>query len=80
MIRIEGVLVALFGGVLGLGVGMGFGSALAATLPIDTAQLTFPWTRLALLFVLSGLLGVLASAIPARRAAKLEVLAAIAAP
>ena len=78
MIRIEGVLVALFGGILGLGVGIGFGAAVASALPVDTAQLTFPLPRLVGLFVAAGLLGVISAAVPARRAARLDVLAAVA--
>ncbi len=78
MVRVEGVLVALFGGVLGLVLGVGFGSAIAIALPVDTAVLTFPSLRLVLLFVAAGLLGVVAAAMPARRAARLDVLAAIA--
>lgn len=78
MIRIEGVLVAMFGGLLGLGVGVAFGAAVAAVLPVDSAQLTFPVARLLLLLVIAGVLGVVASALPARRGARLDVLAAIA--
>jgi putative ABC transport system permease protein len=78
MVRVEGVLVALFGGVLGLVLGIGFGSAIAAALPVDTAVLSFPVVRLLLLFLAAGLLGVLAAAMPARRAGRLDVLAAIA--
>jgi putative ABC transport system permease protein len=78
MVRVEGVLVALMGGVLGLALGIGFGSAIATALPVDTAVLTFPPLRLALLFLTAGLLGIVAAALPARRAARLDVLEAIA--
>ncbi len=78
MVRVEGILVALLGGVLGLGLGIAFGAATASVLPADTAQLTFPTARLVALFVAAGVLGVIASAVPARRAAKLDVLDAIA--
>lgn len=80
MVRVEGVLVALFGGSLGLILGVGFGAATTVTLPSDTAQLTFPVLRLLLLLLAAGVLGVLASAVPARRAARLEILDAIADP
>jgi putative ABC transport system permease protein len=75
---VEGILVALFGGVLGLVLGVGFGSAIAVALPVDTAVLTFPSLRLVLLFLAAGLLGIVAAALPARRAARLDVLEAIA--
>ena len=78
MVRIEGVLVALFGGVLGLGLGTAFGAAIAVTLPADTSQYTFPGLRLLGLLAAAGVLGILAAAIPARRASRLDILDAIA--
>ena len=78
MVRVEGVLVALFGGVLGLVLGIAFGAATASVLPADEAQLTLPGWRLIALFVAAGVLGVIASAVPARRAARLDILEAIA--
>jgi putative ABC transport system permease protein len=78
MIRIEGVLIALFGGFLGIGFGVAFGVTVADALPVDTARLTLPAGRLVLLFLAAGLLGVVAGAIPARRAARLDVLEAVA--
>jgi putative ABC transport system permease protein len=80
MIRIEGVLIALFGGVLGIGFGVAFGATVADSLPVNTARLTIPTGRLALLVVAAGLLGIIAAAVPARRAARLDVLAAVAEP
>ncbi|MFN8052629.1 MAG: ABC transporter permease [Acidimicrobiales bacterium] len=78
MVRVEGVLVALLGGVLGVGLGVAFGSATAAALPPDTAVLTFPAARLVLVLLAAGVLGLVAAAVPARRAARLNVLAAVA--
>ena len=78
MVRIEGVIIALFGGVLGLFVGSAFGAALVTVLPQRTAVLSFPITRMSLLFVVSGILGVLSAIAPARRAGRLDVLEAIA--
>jgi putative ABC transport system permease protein len=78
MIRVEGILVALFGGVLGVGLGVAFGAATAAALPVDTAVLTFPAMRLLAILVAAGVLGLVAAALPARRAARLDVLDAVA--
>ncbi|MFZ4519966.1 MAG: ABC transporter permease, partial [Microthrixaceae bacterium] len=78
MVRVEGVLISLFGGLLGLAVGVGFGAALVAVLPTENAEFTLPGGRLVGLVVIAGLLGVLASALPARRAGRLDVLRAIA--
>jgi len=77
MVRIEGILVALFGGVLGVGLGIAFGAATAAALPPDTALLTLPSPRLMGILVAAGFLGLIAAAVPARRAARLNVLDAI---
>ena len=78
MVRLEGVLIGTFGGILGLVVGVGFGAALVAALPVENAELTFPWTRLAVLLVIGSVLGIVAAALPARRAGRLDVLQAIA--
>jgi putative ABC transport system permease protein len=78
MVRVEGVLISLFGGILGLVVGVGFGAALVSVLPAENAELTLPGPRLAALLVIAGLLGVVAAALPARRAGRLDVLRAIA--
>jgi putative ABC transport system permease protein len=80
MVRLESVVISLFGGVLGVGLGIFFGWAvgeLVATLGLDTWTLVLPWGRLALLLVAAALVGVLAALWPARRAARLGVLDAI---
>ena len=58
--------------------GISFGAATAVTLPADTSQLTFPTVRLLLLLLAAGLLGIIAAAVPARRASRLDILDAIA--
>lgn len=78
MVRLEGVLIGTFGGVLGLVVGIAFGAALVSVLPAENAELTLPVARLGLLLVAASALGILASALPARRAGRLDVLHAIA--
>jgi putative ABC transport system permease protein len=80
MVRLESVVISLFGGVLGVGLGVFFGWAvgeLVATVGIDTWTLVLPWGRLALLLAAAVLVGVLAALWPARRAARLNVLDAI---
>jgi len=44
----------------------------------STSVLTIPWLSLLLLFVLAGVAGVGAAILPARRAARLDVLDALA--
>ena len=78
MVRVEGVLISLFGGFLGLVVGVAFGAALVGALPAETVEFTLPWQRLFVLLFIAGALGIVAAALPARRAARLDVLEAIA--
>ncbi|MCA1846998.1 MAG: FtsX-like permease family protein, partial [Actinobacteria bacterium] len=79
MIRWESVIITILGAVLGLAVGAFFGwAAVSAMGDIGVDRLSFPAMRLFMFVVVSGLAGVLAAIFPARRAAKLNVLAAIA--
>ncbi|MDP9609506.1 MULTISPECIES: ABC transporter permease [Streptomyces] len=79
MVRLESLVISLFGGVLGLSLGVFFGWAVgelvASELP--TYELVLPWGRLGLFLAMAAFVGVIAALWPARRAAKLNVLAAI---
>jgi putative ABC transport system permease protein len=80
MIRAEAVILATFGAVIGIVVGTLMGLALVSSLRQQgITETTVPVTRLLLFLVLAALLGLVAASWPARRAAKLDVLAAIAA-
>jgi putative ABC transport system permease protein len=60
-------------------VGLGFGIALQRTLADEgITELRVPGVQLVIFLVVAGLVGVLAAVWPARRAAKLDVLKAIA--
>ncbi|MTD43498.1 FtsX-like permease family protein [Conexibacter sp. W3-3-2] len=76
MIRKESVIIAVIGGVLGLAVGVVL--SIVFTQAIDEIVLHVPGISLVLLLALSALAGVLAAALPARRAARLNVLEALA--
>ncbi|MCC3769803.1 ABC transporter permease [Streptomyces sp. UNOC14_S4] len=79
MVRLESLLISLFGGVLGIGLGVFFGWAGGRLIGKSLAdfELILPWGRMALFLLLAALVGVLAALWPARRAAKLNMLTAI---
>jgi putative ABC transport system permease protein len=76
MVRWESVIIALFGTGLGLVIGMFFSWAMVKALP-DQAALTVPVAQLAAGTLVAALAGVVAAILPARRAARLDILAAI---
>jgi putative ABC transport system permease protein len=79
MIRSESVIIALLGGVVGILRGTGLGIALAYALRHSgVTTIAAPVPSLVGFVVLSALLGLAAATWPARRAANLDVLAAIA--
>jgi putative ABC transport system permease protein len=78
MIRLEAVVISLFGALLGVALGLGYGVALVQALHsqgIDTTS--FPVAQLVGYLVVGMLAGVTAALWPARRASKLDVLQAI---
>ncbi|WP_326765970.1 ABC transporter permease [Streptomyces sp. NBC_01591] len=79
MIRLEAVVISLFGAVVGVALGMFLGWAIGQTLSseIPDYALVIPWDRIAVFLVLAGVVGVLAALWPARSAAKLNMLTAI---
>jgi putative ABC transport system permease protein len=80
MVRVESVVIAVFGGLLGLAVGAVFGTALQRALVNQgVTELAFPVRQLLGYLLLAAVAGVLAAWLPARRASRLNVLAAIAA-
>ncbi|MFG3497855.1 ABC transporter permease [Streptomyces sp. NPDC047928] len=79
MIRLESVVIALFGALLGLGLGMGWGAAAQKLLALEgLGVLDIPWTTILTVFVGSAFVGLLAALVPAFRAGRMNVLGAIA--
>jgi putative ABC transport system permease protein len=74
----EAALIAVFGALLGIGLGTGLGAALAAALTA-TSTLAVPVGQLAVYLVVAVAAAVLAAAAPARRAARMDILRAVAA-
>ena len=78
-VRWESVIIALFGTALGLGIGVFFGWAMVRALSDKgITTLTVPGGGLLVVTVGAALAGVLAALLPARRAARIDVLKAVA--
>ncbi|MCW3068109.1 MAG: transporter permease [Solirubrobacterales bacterium] len=79
MIRYESVITALIGGVFGLVIGV-VGALLVTTLALSDSGYvqSIPVGTLAILLVVAALAGLLAAQLPARRAARLDMLQALA--
>ncbi|WP_340560989.1 ABC transporter permease [Streptomyces sp. GSL17-111] len=79
MVRLESVVISLFGGVMGIGLGVFFGWAAGEIVgsELSTYELVLPWGRMAVFLALAAVVGVLAALWPARRASRLNMLAAI---
>jgi putative ABC transport system permease protein len=78
MVRWEAVIIALIGATLGLVTGVALSLAFVSALHDQGVDHTsVPVTRLVIIAILAGVLGVLAAAIPAFRAARVDVLRAI---
>lgn len=79
MIRWEAVLISILGAVLGLVVGVVCGWLIVRALADEgLSQFTLPVGQLVLGMVAAAVAGVVAAIFPARRAAKIDVLVAIA--
>jgi putative ABC transport system permease protein len=79
MIRLESVVIALFGALLGLSLGMGWGATAQKLLALQGLKvLEIPWGTIIAVFIGSAFVGLLAALIPAFRAGRMNVLNAIA--
>ncbi|MFJ9646609.1 ABC transporter permease [Streptomyces sp. NPDC101206] len=79
MIRLEAVVISLFGAVLGIGLGTFLAWALGRTFKstIPHYELVIPFDRIGVFLLLAAVVGILAAMWPARSAAKLNMLTAI---
>ncbi len=79
MVRWEAVIISVMGALFGVVIGIAFGWAFQQALePQGFSELGIPGGQLAIYVLLAALLGVSFAIFPARRAAKLNVLEAIA--
>ncbi|WP_171166333.1 ABC transporter permease [Streptomyces sp. I05A-00742] len=79
MVRLESVMIAMFGAVLGVAVGLFLawsgGHLLRSSFP--EYEMVVPWGRIGVFLLLALAVGVLAAVWPARRAARLNMLESI---
>jgi putative ABC transport system permease protein len=79
LVTVEAVVISVFGALLGVVVGSGLGAAVVRALRSDgITELVLPWSQMAVFLGLAALVGVVAAVLPAIRAARLNVLGAIA--
>jgi len=78
VVIVESVLIAVFGAVAGLAVGVGLASAMpSAFADSGLSELVVPWGTLVAMVVVAAVVGVVAAAWPAVRAARLPVLESV---
>jgi len=78
MVRLESIAIAVLGAVLGVLIGIAFGVSLVEALSDQGLEvLSVPWVEIVIFVLVAAVIGVLAAWLPARRAAKLNVLQAI---
>ncbi|MDH6126832.1 ABC transporter permease [Kitasatospora sp. GP82] len=79
MVRLESVVISLFGAALGIGTGIFLAWACGSLTKSSLSQyeIVLPWARLGLFLLLGLAIGVLAAVWPARRAARPNMLRAI---
>ncbi|PBC65271.1 hypothetical protein BKI49_04075 [Streptomyces sp. Tue6028] len=79
MIRLESVVIAVFGAVLGLALGLVWGVCIQQVLALQGMKaLAIPWATIVAVVVGSAVVGIVAALLPALRASRMNVLAAIA--
>ena len=78
MIRQESIITALIGAAIGLPLGIFLAALVNRALSEFDVRFSIPWGQLVVLTIVAIVIGVLAAIMPARRAAKLDPLRAIA--
>ncbi|KUF16961.1 ABC transporter permease [Streptomyces silvensis] len=79
MIRLESVVIAVFGAVLGLVLGLVWGVSMHQVLELQgLAAFAVPWSTVVAVVVGSVVVGIVAALLPALRASRMNVLEAIA--
>ena len=77
MVRYEGILTAAIGDAMGVAVGIATGAAVIMAIDQQAFAFSVPLGFVAVLAASTALLGVVATVLPAQRAARQDVLAAL---
>jgi putative ABC transport system permease protein len=77
MVRHESVITALIGAALGLPLGVFLAALVTRALQEFDVRFSVPWNQLVFFAIIAVIVGILAAIMPARRAAKLNVLRAL---
>jgi putative ABC transport system permease protein len=77
MIRYEAVITSVIGGLLGVAVGLAFGWILSRGLADQGIVFSIPFGLLVVVLIGAAIAGVMSAILPARRAARLDVLEAL---
>ncbi len=77
MVRQESVITALIGAALGLPLGVFLAALVTRALQEFDVRFEIPWDQLVVFAIIAVIVGILAAIMPARRAAKLNVLQAL---
>ena len=79
MVTVESIVIAVFGALLGVLVGTALGTAVARALRDEfIPALSLPWVSIVVFLLLAVIVGLVAAILPAVRAARTDVLRAIA--
>ena len=79
MVRLESVIIGVFGALLGVALGLLLGIAIVKSLAqYGITNLSIPAGQLIVLVVVAGIAGWISAAFPARRAARVDMLSAVA--
>ena len=77
IVRYESVITSIIGGILGTVLGVVFAYVVSTRLASQGITFSVPWSQLVVFLIVAGFVGVVAAVLPARRAARVNILDAI---